>query len=218
MSDKKVNHVLIKNAIDQYNDYWKWGNEVLYTMCEKNSFKKGEIIGKIWIIGRSYAAALERTRKLSQEKRDEIYYNFGKNEQLINIHKKISELKQYKTIDESNKNIICKMHSDLTNIFQKISNLHKRSLASKYLHFHLPDLFYIYDDRAKTTVNCLFRIYKGKLPKQKQNDADKQYVNFVDKMMFISKKFKEEFGEKYSPRELDTILLYYYDEYLKDKK
>lgn len=42
MSDKKVNHVLIKNAIDQYNDYWKWGNEVLYTMCEKNSFKKGE--------------------------------------------------------------------------------------------------------------------------------------------------------------------------------
>ena len=54
-----------------------------------------------------------------------------------------------------------------------------------------------------------------KLPKQKQNDADKQYVNFVDKMMFISKKFKEEFGEKYSPRDLDNIMLYYYDEYLK---
>lgn len=141
-----------------------------------------------------------------------------KNEQLKNIHNQINKLKKYKTIDGNNKDIICKMHNDLTNIFQTISNLNKRSLASKYLHFHLPNLFYIYDSRANTTVNCLFRIYKGTLSKQKQKDADKQYVNFVDKMRYISKIFKEEFGKKYSPRELDTILLYYYDEYLKDKK
>jgi len=38
---------------------------------------------------------------------------------------------------------------DLTKkLFSKISGLNKRSLASKYLHFHVPELFYISDSRA----------------------------------------------------------------------
>ena len=41
------------------------GNDVLYQMCEKypSHTNEEEIIGKIWLIGRSYAAAIERAKK-----------------------------------------------------------------------------------------------------------------------------------------------------------
>jgi len=41
---------------------WDFGNQVLYDMCRANPQHKEDriIIGKIWLIGRSYAAAIER--------------------------------------------------------------------------------------------------------------------------------------------------------------
>ena len=39
-------------------------------------------------------------------------------------------------------------HARTTELFTKIRGLEKRSLASKYLHFHVPGLFFIYDARA----------------------------------------------------------------------
>lgn len=41
---------------------WGWGNEVLYRMCKGNPLHDDEdvIAGKIWLIGRAYAAAIER--------------------------------------------------------------------------------------------------------------------------------------------------------------
>ena len=44
--------------------------------------------------------------------------------------------------------VMVKVHYLTTKLFSKISGLNKRSLASKYLHFHVPELFYIFDSRA----------------------------------------------------------------------
>jgi hypothetical protein len=48
---------------------WDFGNEILYSMCRQNPFHdKPEIVtAKVWLIGRSYAAAIERGRKKSKE-------------------------------------------------------------------------------------------------------------------------------------------------------
>ena len=43
---------------------WDYGNQVLYDMCRANpNLKQDQIlIEKIWLIGRTYAAAIERQR------------------------------------------------------------------------------------------------------------------------------------------------------------
>ncbi len=45
-------------------DYGYVGNGILYDMCKKypRHNNESEIIAKIWIIGRSYAASIERNR------------------------------------------------------------------------------------------------------------------------------------------------------------
>jgi hypothetical protein len=50
---------------------------------------------------------------------------------------------------------VCELHYELTNLFKEITGKYNRSLASKYLHFHLPNLFYIYDKRASDEINKL---------------------------------------------------------------
>ncbi|MDP9353058.1 MAG: hypothetical protein M3P51_16170, partial [Chloroflexota bacterium] len=43
-------------------DVWTFGNRILYRMCEEHPAHKevSVVAGKIWLIGRSYAAAVER--------------------------------------------------------------------------------------------------------------------------------------------------------------
>jgi hypothetical protein len=43
---------------------WDIGNQVLYAMCAANRGHTRDdiIIGKVWLIGRTYAAAIERRR------------------------------------------------------------------------------------------------------------------------------------------------------------
>lgn len=54
-----------ENFRTQDYDYWSFGNQILYDMCLKNPSHTNEnvIIGKIWLIGRSYAAAIERIKE-----------------------------------------------------------------------------------------------------------------------------------------------------------
>lgn len=64
--DKDINK-RIENyfKLNKANELWQFGNNILYKMCQSNfEHTKQEIIaGKLWIIGRSYAAALERRKK-----------------------------------------------------------------------------------------------------------------------------------------------------------
>ncbi len=48
---------------------WNLGNEILYRLCrEYPDHKSAEVItAKIWLIGRSYAAAIERGRKIEED-------------------------------------------------------------------------------------------------------------------------------------------------------
>lgn len=50
---------------------WDMGNQVLYDLCRRHPghSEPGEILAKIWLIGRSYAAAIERGRSNANKKR-----------------------------------------------------------------------------------------------------------------------------------------------------
>jgi hypothetical protein len=47
---------------------WDLGNRVLYELCSKHlgHGEADEIVAKIWLIGRSYAASIERRRNATQ--------------------------------------------------------------------------------------------------------------------------------------------------------
>jgi hypothetical protein len=56
------------------NSLWDFGNEVLYDLCKNNFDHKdsAKILSKVWLIGRSYSAAIERRRN-KDEINDDFY-------------------------------------------------------------------------------------------------------------------------------------------------
>ena len=75
---------MVVNGVDKrYKEYscsgdekWTFANGILYQMCKENPSHddRNVIVGKIWLIGRSYAAAIER-RKNASDSNDDFYYN-----------------------------------------------------------------------------------------------------------------------------------------------
>lgn len=94
------------------------------------------------------------------------------------------------------------VHLCLVDSLEHLTAKRKRSLASKYLHFHLPDLFFIYDARAAASMDSLekVRVDAG-------GDGDPQYASFVARAMRLRERVKDQHGVELSPRELDRLLL-----------
>jgi len=187
---------------------WELGNDTLYELCRVYPGHKTsqEIVAKIWLIGRAYAAAIERRKNKKTE--NDNFYESVVVPKIINsqIDMYLYKLKNEKEISEEIIGVILMTHKYVTDLFTEISGIEKRSLASKYLHFHLPDLFYIYDSRA---VNSLRSI----LPRFRIDNtyklSDREYGKFFLKLNYIDKTILRNEGVKLTPRELDNILLSY---------
>ena len=120
-----------------------FANGVLYDLCKNypHHSERCVILAKILLIGRAYAAAIER-RKSGAEINDDFY------EKIVvpmflksNIDKKISSLAKCDTLSKENLPAVLSVHKYLVARMRTITGLDKRSLASKYLHFHRPELF-----------------------------------------------------------------------------
>lgn len=222
-----------KQFMKEYQPRWIFGNSVLYKMCKDYpTHEDSEInIGKIWLIGRSYAAAVER-RKEARESNDDFYYNvvskamYVIHEKLDNNLRQLNE-SQLPISDEIELSLILETHYCLTNTFNSITSLDKRSLASKYLHFHCPEKFYIYDTRACETVRRI--IPKGRHSKLTDSSSpgywkygellsgktlDLEYGEFVCRMLALRECLQtcEQDIATLTPRKLDDFLLWLYEE------
>ena len=239
--DKNFLKDFIKKAIKDYEDHWAFGDQILYNMCEDypEHNQKYLKICKVWLIGRSYAAALERKRNKDIK---DVYKNLA-GENFNKIDEQIERLKECTTIDNCNIEHILNLHNKLVKIYKKVSDLNKISLASKYLHFHLRNLFYLYDSRAKTAIWDLIKrkdiknfsqyddkyadflkrvdIFRKKLKSIKKKDIensskdDNKYADFFKKVYTFHKKLEIITQEEYTPKNIDAILLHYKD--LKDQ-
>jgi len=193
------------------NDAWDLGNQVLYDLCSNHPRHKShqEIIAKIWLIGRSYSAALERRKNKKEESAGDLFY-----EDIV--VPKILEEDVDSWLGLLNKNSthkeIVQAHFKLTKIFEDITKLEKRSLASKYLHFHQPNLFFIYDSRA---VNVIRQITPNKneqlLDLSSRDQNDEEYLKFFRRCLWLQNDIEAKLGRKISPRDLDKILLFVSD-------
>lgn len=185
---------------------WNLGNDMLYRLCKDYPDHRSPdvIAAKVWLIGRSYAAAIERGRK-TEEDGDSFYESkVVPKIQASRLDEHLDKVRQFSEISSKSIPIILKTHRYLTDLFAKISGQDKRSLASKYLHFHCPSLFYLYDSRAVKGARALYPRFKAEIP---TGSVDAEYAKFFLRLVHLRNEVHKNEGRLLSTREIDNILI-----------
>ena len=197
---------------ESYTSVWIYGDEVLYNMCREHpGHDNPEIaVSKIWLIGRSYSAAIDRYGKEVYNGKD--FYT----DEVLPLMEKIGgeideRLEGLRNDDRTivkDMDSILSLHKNLVDQFAVITKQDKRSLASKYLHFHCPDKFYIYDGRACGAAKELI----GKCDKDLLKGCesyDQDYAQFVCRAIELTEIIEGIMGKPVTPRQVDNFLLFY---------
>lgn len=209
-------------AIATAASIWDTGNKVLYALCAQhpNHTKDDEIIAKVWLIGRAYAAAIERTKPSKKLKAGnsaddsaviagDDFYTSRVAPMIRNseIDQWTQPLKTFSSITCDNCEVITGVHKKVMDLFSQISGLDKRSLASKYLHFHFPQLFFIFDSRACVGIQKFSKV-TGRAKRARNSNADNEYRKLVEKCLSLVECIKSTHNAELSPRQIDNLLLY----------
>ncbi len=208
----------IKSAVAQKDG--EFGNGILYKMCEENpKHDKSDVVsGKVWLIGRAYSAAIERVRNKKNINDD--FYKEKVGPMLTDsvLDSKLENLRGVNEITRGNATEILSAHKYLQNKIYEITGMEKRSLCSKYLHFHLPALFFIYDSRV---AGALQKLYPGRLKgfdDAFSGDVDKVYATFFCKTLALKNEVKETLSLEMTPRQIDNFLINEANWLLRNKK
>jgi len=187
---------------------WDLGNDVLYSLCRDypRHDRDDAIIAKVWLIGRAYAAAIER-RKNSKGSSDDFYETtVAAKIRHSPLDRWLAALPGRMTDLWGELGSIVTLHGRLMDLFSDITELKKRSLASKYLHFHRPDLFFIYDSRAKAAI-AKVTPRLNQIRNLSARNSDPEYHTFCRRCQWLKEHIKERFDCDLTPRQLDKILL-----------
>ena len=185
---------------------WSLGNQVLYDLCRAFPLHNSDdaIIAKVLLIGRVYAAAIERRKVIGTNRGDDFYTKtVAPKIRASGIDKWLGALPPPPLAVEGATAKVLKVHAKVTALFSKISRLDKRSLASKYLHFHRPDLFFIYDSRALDAA----RAVAPALRRRTANGHDPVYSSFFRRCLHLKQTIANQFHTDLTPRQLDDLLI-----------
>ena len=178
-------------------------------MCEENpNHSEPDVVsGKMWLIGRAYSAAIERMR-IKKDINDD-FYKEKVGPMLTDpvLDDKLDNLRAVKKVTKKNVGEILSVHKYLQNKICEITGMDKRSLCSKYLHFHLPRLFFIFDSRV---ASALRKLYPGRLRDFDGvigGDVDKVYATFFCKAFTLKNEVKEKLKLKMTSRQIDNFLI-----------
>jgi hypothetical protein len=208
-----MNNFSIEFIENHFYTLWDFGNKILYSLCSDNPFHSDDsiIIAKVLFIGRIYAAAVERRRKGNGElvSGDNFY-----TETIVNTFRNSDfddYIRKLQVSDENSISLHLEVHKKLVDMLVSITGLEKRSFASKYLHFHFENKFFIYDSRAVASIK---KYVKGVPPKYRQfidhQNTDVEYAKFFCKCLYLQDEIKSKYTkapELITPRHIDNMLL-----------
>lgn len=188
---------------------WDLGNEFLYALCADYPRHQDPevVLAKLWLIGRACSAPLERGRKMPGKLRYEDFYT-GRAVPMVlaePVDGWLSELEGLR-LSWDHLPVILAVHGRVLTLFRQISGKAQRSLASKYLHFHRPDLFFIYDTRTA----AIARSEVSRPPAvPKTAGVDREYALFARRCLALVDAYGDETKVTLTPRNLDRALLGY---------
>jgi hypothetical protein len=107
------------------------------------------------------------------------------------------------TAEELDVSLLLELHRRVMKLFHDITDEEARSLASKYLHFHFPELFFVYDTRIATALSLLMHGDCGFLALA---EFDPAYGRFHACCRKLVDRITPMVGRHLSPRELDRVL------------
>lgn len=192
-------------AMPELGEHTSYGNDVLYRMCKDRPLHNDidSISSKLWLIGRSYAASIERKAGDDFDIKDAAI--LIKNSEL---DEKIDILNSESITTLDNVNILLSTHIYLLNLFKEATGIEKRSLASKYLHFHSPNCVFIYDSVVKEKIREQLRPLKKRFKITKK--YDNEYESHVHRCIYYRDEvLAPKFNKIASPRNLDAYLYGY---------
>ena len=198
-----------KNGVQR----WVFPNEILYQICEQYPAQNDidQIVAKFWIIGRSYAAAVERVRGVKIN--GDAYYDHVA-PAVIQISSAletaIHDINQSACLDETIILKIVQTHCLLEEAVFKAVSMYKRSLCSKYLHFHCRKSVPIYDSQAAWALRSLVSKDKGDLQLFSGHQIDEEYADFALRFLFLKNEIQNEYQSDLSVREMDVLLQGWY--------
>jgi len=189
---------------------WDLGNEVLYSLCANypDHSDPDVVVAKLWLIGRAYASPLERGRPTPRAPKNEAFYT-GHAVPIVLASPMDAWLRELNrtTLSWDTLAHVIAVHSRFTDLLCSISTRAHRSLASKYLHFHRPELFFIYDSRAAAAVRS-----ECKRPRQislHAGEADAAYALFARRCLELTETLTPQAPVPVTPRVVDRYLLEY---------
>lgn len=193
------------------------GNRVLYDLCKKYPLhnNKQEVFAKIWLIGRSYAVALERGDSHDNEINDD-FYGLVVNKLLSSKIDVILDKLNGKELVLENLHLILGVYKDLYEITFSFGRGYKPSFCSKYLHFHFPELFFIYDSRVLKIINS-YKIDISELNELKYEYAYLPYFKFFCKCFLYQNELRKTLNLDLTPRQIDILLINQANSYLRDR-
>lgn len=199
------------------------GNIILYNLCKRYPKHNIDnvITGKTWLIGRAYMVQLERGRNKG-ETSAAIFYEkdvprIFRNKKL-RIDERIAELRLFRSLTKENIKKCLRVHNTLMktleskiNLAENSTNSNKRSFCSKYLHFHLPSKFFIYDSIASRKLGLFAKlsdVSEDIVETVSDGNVDETYAKFYIKCFQLTKAIKGKYGFDLTPRQIDNLLYY----------
>jgi len=202
---------VVETARDRSADPWDWGNQVLYDLCREwpDHQQEGVIIAKAWLIGRAYGASLERgiAREVAGPTGLGMFYrDVASVIRSSDLDDHIVGVRGKATLDVDALVEVLEAHAYLVGILKELTGRRKRSFASKYLHFHVPRMFPVYDSIADRHIRKLLPGRRGGVVDGLVGHGDPEYRSFSRRVLELRSVIQHQFDIFLDPRELDRLL------------
>lgn len=202
----------IQRAIDERRDPWAISDGLLYGLCRKypSHREAKSVTAKMLLIGRTYAATAERGRSrgsAASSSSDTFYTrDIPRKLEASRLDSRIDSIRSLRRVTANNLTAVIDVHSTLMAVLEDLTGVGKRSLSSKYLHFYLPNLFFIFDERAQRMLRHVGHTAHSR-GEVRDRGGDAAYVRFVLSALALREQLEERFSVRLTPRHLDRILL-----------
>jgi len=183
------------HAQKEWSRYLRTDN-ILYDMCKRWPHHNDlpAVQAKVTIIGRTYAAGLER--KGGEDYRKGILETVANtlNKNSTRIDRDVATLRNLKQLSMIVQDCILGTHGNMVSLLRKETKtkLNFRSFVSKYLHFHAP-IVPLFDSRASSVIRELYpwRRSRNRIRIFHKESYDEVYSKFFAQFMLYFNDLKE---------------------------